>query len=412
MRDFKLLIVARFFFTLAVQMQAVVLGWQMYQLTGEALYLGLIGLVEAVPAIGLALFAGYIVDRSRPLFVYRWVLLGSLFSGLLMLVSQHENIGISIQLQVVLLYMSSFITGAGRGFSHPSMYAAVPRLVPREKLTEAYAWAASIMQVARISGPAFGGLLFGFAGMTFTAALICALLVIASFALTLIKNSPAPANIGQRTQPIKDELLIGARFVFKHKLILPALTLDMVSVLFGGVTALLPIYASEILMIGPKGLGLLRAAPAVGATIMSFLQTRIQFKEKAGLAMMWSITGFGVCILIFSLSENLWLSMAALALSGAFDSISVIIRGTMVQLASPDNMRGRISAVNSIFIGSSNELGELESGLAAHLLGTVPAAVFGSVMCLLTVGVVAWVSPALRQLNLRHLEQQNPAAMD
>jgi MFS family permease len=202
---------------------------------------------------------------------------------------------------------------------------------------------------------------------------------------------------------VKAELLSGLKFVFSHPILFPALTLDMVSVLFGGVTALLPIYAAEILFVGPKGLGILRGAPAIGAAVMSFLLIRFDIKKNAGRYLFFGVAGFGACILVFALSHNFILSLVALTLSGAFDSISMVIRTSAVQLSSPENMRGRISAVNSIFIGSSNELGEFESGVAAKFLGAMPAAVLGGVVCLLTVGVTALVSPKLRKLDLSHL---------
>jgi hypothetical protein len=225
-------------------------------------------------------------------------------------------------------------------------------------------------------------------------------------AMTLIKiDLPAPARLSTK-MPIRDELLSGAKFVFKHPILLPALSLDMISVLFGGVTALLPIFANDILMVGPKGLGALRAAPAVGATLMSLYLARHNIGGRAGRWLFSAVAGFGVSILIFGLSRNFFLSMVALGLSGVFDSVSVVIRSSAVQLCSPDHMRGRISAVNSIFIGSSNELGEFESGIAAKILGTVPAVYFGGLMCLLTVMITAYLSPSLRLLDLQKLQDQ------
>jgi hypothetical protein len=214
-------------------------------------------------------------------------------------------------------------------------------------------------------------------------------------------NIPPPDMKHQHS--IKDELLSGVRFVFTHGILLPAMMLDMISVLFGGVTALLPIFASDILMVGPKGLGALRAAPAIGAAIVAFYLAKVTLKGRVGGLLFGCVAGFGLCILVFGLSKSFTVSLIALALSGAFDSVSMVIRSSAVQLASPDNMRGKISSVNSIFIGSSNELGELESGVAAKLLGTVPSVCFGGVMCLITVAVTAWLSPTLRKLDLSKL---------
>lgn len=401
--DFKKLVSARFFFTFAVQMQAVILGWRIYDLLKDPLYLGFIGLTEAIPAIGFALYAGYLVDRLRPLMVYRRVIYVSLLSGLVVLAEHLFAHDMNVSTQVGLLYFAAFLTGLARAFSQPAIFAIVPRLVERGLLMRASAVSSSVMQVARIGGPAVGGLIFGFWGPIASSSIVCILLVIASISLMLIrKDLPAPEQTVQHAS-IKDELLSGGKFVFKHPILLPALSLDMISVLFGGVTALLPIFANEILFVGPKGLGILRAAPAIGATMMSLYLSRTN-GMRTGRWLLSAVTGFGFCILVFGLSTNFYLSVAALALSGSFDSISMVIRSAAVQLSSPDHMRGKISAVNSIFIGSSNEIGELESGIAAKLLGTVPAVYFGGIMCILTVGLIGYLSPSLRKLDLEKLQ--------
>ena len=402
--DFKKLMFSRFFFTFAVQMQAIVLGWRMYELTKDPLYLGFIGLTEAIPAIGLALYAGYIVDRNRPLVIYRRLVFVSLTSGLLMLISQLPYWDISISNQVTLLFCSSFLTGCARAFSQPSMYSLVPKLIPKALLPKSSAWMSSAMQTARMSGPAMGGILFGFVGVSGTALVICLCLVVTSLSLFLIEYN-APANVPVKGTSIKEELLSGAKFVFKHPILFPAMSLDMVSVLFGGVTALLPIYAAEILFIGPEGLGVLRAAPALGAFLMSSWLIKGEIKKKAGIKLIWAVAGFGLSILVFAISRNYILSLVALVTCGLFDSVSMVIRTSAVQMISPDHMRGRISAVNSIFIGSSNEIGEFESGLAAKLLGVMPAAVFGGIMCLVSVATISYFSPQLRRLNLEDLEK-------
>lgn len=397
---------ARFFFTFAVQMQAIVLGWRMYELTKDALYLGLIGLAEATPALGLALFAGYVVDRSRPLVVYRRVVYVSFTSGLLLLFSQLQSFDVSIHYQVALLFTSSFLTGTARAFSQPAMFSIVPKIIPREYLPRSSAWMSGALQTARISGPALGGILFGLIGVSGTAIVVCVFLLITMASLLLMSFSPPAQPPSREKKSIKHELLSGAKFVYRHPILFPALSLDMVSVLFGGVTALLPIFAAEILHVGAMGLGLLRAGPAIGATITSFWLVSKDFKEEAGSWLFGAVTGFGVCILIFAVSQSYLLSLLALILSGGFDSISMVIRTSAVQLSSPEHMRGRISAVNSIFIGSSNELGEFESGVAAKLLGAVNAAVFGGIMCLGTVLTVAHLSPRLRKMNLNDLGKE------
>lgn len=402
--DFKKLISARFLFTFAVQMQAVVLGWRIYELLKDPLYLGFIGLAEAVPAIGLALYAGYLVDRMRPLIVYRRVMYISFLSGLVVLAEHIFASQIPLGLQLGLLYVAAFLTGMARSFSQPAIFAAVPQLVPRNELMRATAFSSTAMQVARIAGPAFGGLAFGFFGAISSSAIVCLLLLAANFAMLSIKKDILPPEKKSQHASVKDELLSGGKFVFKHPILFPALSLDMISVLFGGVTALLPIFASEILFVGPKGLGALRAAPAVGATIMSLYLSRTK-GMRTGKWLLSSVTGFGVCILLFGISRDFYLSLFALALAGSFDSISMVIRSAAVQLSSPDDMRGKISAVNSIFIGSSNEIGELESGIAAKLFGTAPAVYIGGVICLLTVGVISYLSPTLRNMDLKKLEE-------
>lgn len=407
--DFKKILTARFFFTLATQMQAVVVGWQMYALTHDALHLGMIGLAEAVPAIGFALYAGYLVDRSRPVLIFGNVVFGSLLSAAIVLASQGDFFHLTDADRIMALYVASFVTGAARSFSQPALFAIVPRIVPRDLLTRASAWQMSSMQVARISGPALGGIVFGYLGMGVASGAICAGLALSLLSVLLVKQEVPPPHSGERGS-IKDELLSGARFVFTHPILLPALSLDMISMFFGGVTSLLPIFASDVLGIGAKGLGALRAAPAVGAAITGIWLARANLKTKAGTWLFSSVLGFGLCILVFGLSHNLWLSVLALGLSGAFDSVSMVIRTTAVQLVSPDKMRGRISAVNSIFIGSSNELGEFESGLMAKFFGAVPAVLVGGALCLATVGAAFALSPALRRLNLGALEKNSQRA--
>lgn len=403
--DFKRLLVSRFLFYFGAQMQAVLVGWRMYELTHDPLHLGFIGLAEALPAIGIALYAGYVVDRSRPVFVYGNVVFGSLVSVVILILSQSGLLSFSVANQVMCLYVASFITGAVRGFAQPSMFAIVPKLVPRSELARSSAWTTSAMQMSRILGPAVGGLLFGWLGFTVSVNAVGLAMFIALLFVFLIRSSIPPHSIRGGGEKLRDEILMGAKYVFRHPILLPAMSLDMVSVLFGGVTAMLPIYASEILHVGPQGLGFLRAFPAVGAIVISLLLTRLDIRENAGRWFLASVAGFGVSILIFGISHDFWLSALALALSGAFDSVSMVVRTSAVQLASPDHMRGRISAVNSVFIGSSNEIGEFESGVAAHFMGTVPSVLFGGVMCLLTVFATLFISRPLRTLNLHRVEQ-------
>lgn len=410
-QDFHRLIRARFLFNFAVRTQAVIVGWTMYALTKDALALGLVGLAEAIPALSLALVSGYIVDRSRPVRIYTGVITASLLSALVVLLSQLPYFNLDLSHRIAALYVSSVIGGAARGFSQPAMFAIVPGLLARVQLSRGAAMMSSAQQIASILGPAVGGLLYGgilgYEGVEPPAVLACLMLAAALQAVTSIqKEVPAPKM--KEGQVLSQELLSGIRFVFRHPLLLPALSLDMFSVLFAGVTALLPIFADQVLHTGAMGLGALRAAPAIGASATSLVLSRRLIRGQAGTLLFSCVGAFGLCQLGFGLSHSFALSFVLLVLSGAFDNVSAVIRNTSVQLASPDSMRGRISAVNSIFIGSSNELGEFESGVAAKLMGTVPAVIFGGVACLVTVVVVYVCAPALRRLDLAELERNGP----
>jgi MFS family permease len=397
--------VARAMFTVATQIQTVILGWQMYTITKNPLYLGFIGLAEAVPALGLALHAGALVDRGSAETIYRRVLELSLVSAVVLLLSQIPSLQLSETVLLGLpgsawaLFFSAFLSGVARSFSQPSIYAIVPRIVPREHLSQASAWMAAWLQLARISGPALGGVLFAFVGITGAGVAVCLALVAAIGAsLTPSGENFTPAPRKADTSRMK-ELFVGAVFVFKHPILLPALSLDMISVLFGGVTALLPIYAAEILFVGPQGLGALRAAPALGAAVMGYALTSLDIRRLAGPWLISAVIGFGISTLVFSISDSFWLSLSALALSGAFDSISVIIRGAIMQLYVPDDMRGRVSSINTIFIGSSNEIGAFESGVAARFLGLAPSVVFGGLATLTVVLIAQWKAKALKSMK-------------
>jgi MFS family permease len=389
----------RFFFTLAVQMQAVILGWRIYEILNSPLSLGMIGLAEAIPAIGLALFSGYLVDRSRPLVVFKAVALISLFSALLVVIEISQQGQFSVFQQASLLYLSAFLTGLARSFVGPCYYSIVPHLFDKSQAVKFNALLMSVNQIARVVGPAIGGLAYGYWGSINAALLVCASLLISLFCFVGIRIKIGPQGKKDHSS-LNEELFAGLNYVFKHKLLLPALSLDMISVFFGGVTALLPLFAKDILHVGAEGLGWLRAAPAIGAAVMMFYVTRRSDQFKTGKHLLLAVAGFGFCIIIFGLSQSFWISMLALVFSGVFDSISMILRSAIVQLSSPEGMRGKIAAVNSIFIGSSNELGALESGIAAQLLGPIAATHFGGAICLLTVAFVSYKCVELRRLDI------------
>ncbi|HMQ68952.1 MAG TPA: MFS transporter [Ignavibacteria bacterium] len=396
--EFRNFTLARLFITIASQMQAVIVGWQIYEITKDPLSLGMIGLAEAIPSISVLLFAGHITDTNdRKKIVMYSVILMSLCSILLLIIST-DTIDIFASNKVTAMYAAIFLSGIGRGFSAPSFFAFVSQLVPKDILPNAITWNTTTWQTGAVSGPAIGGLLYGFIGATNSYSTIVFFWILAIILIAPIAKKPIPEALS--IMSLKQRLTIGLKFILERKIILGAISLDLFAVLFGGAVALLPIFAGEILLVGPQGLGALRAAPSIGAVIMAVYMTRHKITKNAGRNLLVGIFGFGICIIVFGLSENFYLSLTMLALSGAFDSVSVVVRSTIIQLMTPDNMKGRVSAVNSIFIGSSNEIGAFESGVAAKLLGTVPSVIFGGVMTLIIVSFVTVASPALRKLKL------------
>lgn len=382
--------VSRVIGNLANQMLLVALAWQMYEITGSAWDLGLVGLYQFAPALLLTLVAGQVADRwNRGHIVLACFVAQGLASAVLLLaVLQgwlHRDwlLGLSILL------------GTARAFQMPAQQALLPQLVPERLFPRAMAFSAGGLQVSVMGGPALGGFLFA-AGAPVVYGVCLGLMLLACGLLMQVKL--APAAISQAPVSL-ETVFAGVVFVWRSKVLLGAISLDLFAVLLGGATALLPIYAKDILLVGPWGLGLLRASPAVGALIVSVLLTRWPLQHRVGPKLLGSVAVFGLAIVVFGLSTSFWLSMAALAVSGAADMVSVVIRQTLVQLETPDAMRGRVSAVNTIFIGASNQLGEFESGATADWMGPVAAAVLGG---LGTIGV-AWLwgrwFPALARRN-------------
>jgi MFS family permease len=359
---------ARLAGTAGNQMLLVAIGWHMYELTRSAWDLGLVGLFQFVPALVLALPAGQLVDRR-----HRGRILAICF-GIQALVAVGVLAAVLLGSDSrELLFGASIVLGAARAFQMPAQQALVPMLVPPVMLARAMAFSSSGLQAAIIGGPALGGLLFVF-GLPVVYA-VCLLLF--AIAALLILRLRYPYRAPPREPPTLGSALAGLRFIWQRKPVLGAVSLDLFAVLLGGAIALLPIFAAEILQIGAWGLGLLRGAPAVGALVMSLVLTRWPLERRVGPTLLVAVATFGLCIVVFGLSTSFVLSLVALALSGAADMVSVVIRQTLVQLETPDAMRGRVSAVNSIFIGASNQLGEFESGATAALLGPVGSAVLG-----------------------------------
>lgn len=392
---YRWFIVSLFAMTLGSQVQAVVVGWQVYSLTRDPLSLGLIGLAEALPFIAVALPAGYLADRwnRRSLSVAALVVLALCSIGLLVV----SGAGMLSRVGVQVIYTIIFVSGIARGLLQPARQALGTEIIPRAVYENAVAWRSSTWQTAAVVGPALGGLLYGFSGAVSTYAVDAALMLLALGAFLLVRYTPAWRE--RVDQSVFAGLITGLRFVWSEPVILGALSLDLFSVFLGGAEALLPVFASEILRVGPQGLGILRAAPAAGAVLMGIYLAHRPPIERAGRVLLMSVATFALAIIAFGLSKSFLWSIVLLAISGMADSVSVVIRSTLLQLLTPPEMLGRVSAVNSVFIGSSNELGAFESGVAARVLGTVPAVVAGGLAALLVVGVTARKIPALRELG-------------
>lgn len=384
--------------TLSNQIMSVSVGYFMYELTGSPLMLGLIGLTEALPAIGISLYAGHLADKinRRDILV---ACIGLLLVCAVMLfglaVMRHD---LPKEILLTGIFTVIFLTGIGRGFFSPTNAAFLPQLVDREILPNAISWNSSTWEVASVTGLGLGGLIYGFLGVQITFATMTVLCVLGLFFLLQIASRPVPPT--DLTISAKERIREGLQFVFSRQVIIGAIALDLFAVLFGGAVALLPVFAKDILQVGPQGLGILRAAMSLGAIIMAFVLAHRPLGQNAGRLMLGCVAGFGCCIIGFGLSKFFWLSFAFLFLAGVFDEVSVYIRSSLIQLNTPDEMRGRVSSVNSIFIVSSNEIGAFESGLAASLMGTVPSVLFGGAMTLLIVAITWWKAPKLRNYDM------------
>ena len=384
--------------SVATQIQSAVLGWQVYQLTGDPLSLGLVGLAEAVPFLALTLVGGWAADR----FDRRALSLASLAavaaSGAWLLV-----LSLQAPRGALPFYAAQAVAGLGRAFYRPASAALGTELVPRQHYQNAASWRSSSFHAAVVLGPALGGGLVAVGGPRLAYAVVVALSAVGLVTMAFIPARPRPAAAATATAAaaggLLDGLSDGVRFVFSQPILVGALSLDLFAVLFGGAAALLPIFARDVLGVGVVGFGFLRAAPAVGSVAMSLALARFGHFRRAGRALLWCVAGFGLSWIAFAFSGSYALSLALLIAGGALDSVSVVLRGTLVQLWTPQEKMGRVAAVNSFFIGSSNELGAFESGVAARLLGVVPSVVFGGCMTLVTVGLVAWRAPSLRRLT-------------
>lgn len=390
--NFRLYTAARFLAVVSSEMISVAVGWEIYALTHRPLDLGLVGLAQFAPGVLLFLIAGHTADRVARQTILRVCYIGYVLCAVALLGFSVHGIASVWPIYAVLLSY-----GVVRAFSGPAGQAFLPQLVAAEHFPNAVTWSSSFFQTATILGPIAGGLIYGFASSP-VPVYVCAF--IANCAAVLLLSAVRP-NIVARTKVEQPAgvILDGLRYIWRTKLILGCMSLDLFAVLLGGAVALLPVYSSEILHTGATGLGVLRAAPGVGAVAVAILLAHSPLRRRAGLSMLYCVFGFGVFTIVFGLSHSFRLSFIALVLTGAFDMVSVIVRSTLVQLATPDEMRGRVSAVNMLFIGASNEFGQFESGITAQWFGTVPAVVLGGVGTIVVVLAWSWLFPALRKVD-------------
>ncbi len=393
--SFVLFQTARFCMVLAMEMQSVAVGWQVYEITKRPLDLGLVGLVQFLPGILLFLVSGHAADRydRRKLIVLCYIGYGLSF-GLLLLTAVR---GVR---SVFAIFVILVILGVGRAFNGPVSRALLPQLVPEEIFPTAVAWASTLFQGAAILGPALGGIIYAASrGPSAVYAVAMAMTIVALICTLRIEIQQRP----RAREPVNaTTVLAGLRYIWREKVVLGSISLDLFAVFLGGAVALLPVYAREILLTGPWGLGLLRTAPGVGAAAMAILLAHRPIRRKVGLIMLWCVAGFGLFTILFGLSRSLVLSLIALFFVGATDMVSVIVRAVLIQVATPDEMRGRVNAVDMVFIGASNEFGEFESGLTAQWFGTVPAVVIGGIGTLVVTAIWAWRFPELRKVEQIH----------
>ncbi len=397
--EFRNLVAGRFLFIMGLRMMSTLVGWWVYNLTNAPIAIGIVGLSEFVPAVSFALYAGHVIDLSekrklliRGVFLYFFAASVLLFLSTSFTASHIKNHQIAICIYVVI-----FCTGIVRSFTGPVFNVVLAQIVPKSTLQNATTWNQGAWLSASVSGHAVGGLLI--AGLGNTGTLIIIVLLILSAFLILLQLKPKPALNERGEKRTWDSVKEGLRFVFKTKELLGAISLDLFAVLFGGAVAMVPVYARDILKVGPQGFGFLNGASDLGSIIIIIILTFFPIRKQQGRKLFYAVAGFGICIIVFGLSKIFFISFAALMLSGILDGISVVTRGTIMQLKTPDNMRGRVMSVNSMFINSSNELGQFESGVAAKLLGVVPSVVFGGCMTLLVVGITWFRAPSLRKME-------------
>jgi len=401
--DFTCLGLTRLMVTFANNIQSVSAGWLMYELTKDPLYLGLIGLAEAIPAISLALLAGWVVDRGKPKNIYRIALSCAALSSSIMWLAASHLLDANAAARVPVIFGAAFLTGIARSFLMPSQFSLLPLTVPRSLISRATAWNTSMFQIASMSGPPIGGFLYALGGgrLAFPAAVT--MIVTSLFLSSMISVGTEERKSRPSGETPFQNILLGINFVRNHQVLLAAMALDMFAVLFGGAVALFPIFCRDIFLVGPVWLGVMRCAMPIGAFLMGWRLTRVPITGYSAKVLLYAVAGFGLAMIGFGVSNSYWLAWTFLAIAGMCDSVSMVMRHTILQLTTPHSLRGRVSSVNSIFIGSSNEIGAFESGVSAKLMGTRASVVFGGIMTLIVVLVAYIKAPKLRKLHLSSL---------
>jgi MFS family permease len=397
--EYRNLMLGRFLFIMGLRMMGTLVGWWVYELTNDPFAIGLIGLSEVIPAVSLSLYAGHIIDISeRRKLLLTGVTLYLLCASLLLILSTHiTSQFLSNHWITFCIYIIIFFTGIFRSFTGPSFGTMVASIVPKDLLQNATTWNQGIWLSASVIGHASVGFFIAGFGNTASLGIIVFLVCIGLFFIWRIKPKP-PLNDRSEKKTL-ESVKEGIRFVLKTKEVLGALSLDLFAVLFGGAVAMIPVFAKDILKVGAVGFGWLNAASDIGSILVIILLTIFPLRKQQGRKLFFAVGSFGICILVFAISRSFWISFVALLLSGIVDGVSVVIRGTILQLKTPDHMRGRVMSVNSMFINSSNELGQFESGVAAKLLGVVPSVVFGGCMTILVVATTWFKAPALRKME-------------
>jgi MFS family permease len=398
--DFRRFIFSKFMLTLALQIQFVVLSWQVYEITHDPLSLGLLGLAEAIPAVGLALYGGYVSDRSdRRTILVKVISLQLLVSTALLATSWYYTHDHALT-KATPFYIIMFLVGTLRSFYSPAQFPLMTQVVPRAAYANSSAWNSTFWHIGVVAGSAGGGIMLSMIGKNASYMVVLVLILFSIIQMWRIPKQPVQGSI--KTETMSESIREGLRFVFRNQSVFGALTLDLVAVLFGGAVAMLPVFASDVLHVGETGFGLLRAAPFAGSVLMALYMTKHPPMKNAGKKLLLCVASFSVCMIAFALSRNFYLSLFILALSGAFDNVSVVVRSTILQYLCPDEMRGRVSSVSTMFISSSNELGAFESGFAAKVLGLIPSVIFGGVVAVASVGAAAKWLPELRKLDLKN----------